>query len=402
MKREPGRNGKRGNGIPLLAAALLLFGACGTKGRDVTVTVAGVTAADLEAVKTELSKLPGVSEVRTGSLKEGQAVFTLVSTTAGSDLAGALAKSASGLKNVKGFDDGSIQVSFDGKAAPVAAAPVPRGATPAAAGPEKEGKVPTEKDPLAYKIHTFNGGTIATFDGWVFAPPKQEGNYLLLVTQPQGKEDDFQMIIIVGTPTEAELNQLFELAPTQLMQLFPTWQAANDGKLVTFGGDAAKIETFRAGEWKGRTMTATAIYVKRKDIAVAVVGIGSPEGYKSYGRALEITAQSITFKESALEPELCGTWHMSKYYSSGTGSTFFSHSSATSMTIYPNGTFTKRSSSSTSGSGVGATTDGGERGAVTKRGAMLTFRNDKGEVWNMDYKLEAGALLLNKTLWTRD
>jgi len=61
MKREPGRNGKRGNGIPLLAAALLLFGACGTKGRDVTVTVAGVTAADLEAVEADRCRARGTA-----------------------------------------------------------------------------------------------------------------------------------------------------------------------------------------------------------------------------------------------------------------------------------------------------------------------------------------------------
>lgn len=153
---------------------------------------------------------------------------------------------------------------------------------------------------------------------------------------------------------------------------------------------------------EGQGDDATAIYVKRKDIAVAVVGLGNAQAFKTYGRAVEITAQSISFKESSLEQALLGTWHMTKYTSSGTGSTFFSHSSATSMTLYPNGTFTKRSMSSASGSGVDAYTDGGERGTVTKRGNTLTFRNDKGEVWNMQCTLEGGALMLNGNLWTRN
>jgi hypothetical protein len=381
----------------LVAAAVVMLAACGSKGREVTVTVAGVTAAELDAVKTELANLPGVSEVRAGSFKEGQAVFTLVSTSTGGDLAGALAKSGSGLKNVKGFDDGSVQISFDGKAAPVAAAPAPE-----KGGPEKEVKVPVEKDPLAYKVHPFNGGTIATFDGWKFAPPRQDGNWIVLVTSPEGKEDEFQVVIFVGTPTEEELGRMFELAPQRLQQLFPAWRAKGAAKKTTFGGDAAMIESYDAGEWKGQAMTATAIYVKRKDIAVAVVGIGSAAGNRTYGRAVEITAQSITFQEAALEPELCGTWNFSSYKSSGTGSTFFSYSSSTNMTIYPNGTFTKRSMSTASGSGAEAYTDGGERGTVTKRGTNLTFRNDKGEVWNMEYKLEGGALLLNNALWTRN
>lgn len=115
--------------------------------------------------------------------------------------------------------------------------------------------MPVEKDPLAYKLHNFNGGTIATFDGWKFAPPNQSGNWIVLVTSPEGKEDDFQMIIFVGTPTEQELNQMFELAPQQLRQLFPKWQPRGESKQVTFGGDPGMVEDYEAGEWKGKAMT---------------------------------------------------------------------------------------------------------------------------------------------------
>jgi hypothetical protein len=389
-----------------IAAVLALVAGCGgASGSSVAVSVAGVTAADLEPIKAELSKLPGVSAVTMGSMKDGQAVFTLTSTSKGGDLAGALAKSASGLKNVKGFDDVSIQVSFDGKAEPVAVKPepakaeTPKGETPKGETPKEE-TLKIEKDPLAYKMHKFNGGTIATFEGWKIQGG-QDGNWITLGAWPEGKENDFQLITTIGTPTQQEMEQFFELGPQFIRQKFPGFKANNDGKETKFGGDPGYVETYEA-EYQGKRLTVKVIYVKRKDIAVAVMGLGTDDAFKTYGRAVEITAQSITFQESALEEALCGTWHMTKYYSSGTGKTFFSHSSATSMTIYPNGTFTKRSSSSTSGSGVDAYTDGGERGTVVKRGNNLTFRNDKGEVWNAEYKLEGGALMLNGVLWTRN
>jgi hypothetical protein len=75
------------------------------------------------------------------------------------------------------------------------------------------------------------------------------------------------------------------------------------------------------------------------------------------------------------------------------------------MTIYPNGTFSESSSSASSlNNNVGNTSaylDGGNRGKVVKRGMTLSFTYDNGKVWNADYKLDGGALVLNGNYWMR-
>jgi hypothetical protein len=156
-------------------------------------------------------------------------------------------------------------------------------------------------------------------------------------------------------------------------------------------------------EWQGKPMTARVVYVRRKDVAVAVLGIGTDEAFRTYGRAVEIAAQSITTRESPLEPALCGTWVLDSYRSTGSGSGSFSYASSTSLTIYPNGAFTKSSLSSASASGADAYLEGGDRGTVVKRGNVLTFRSDKGEVWNAEYRLDGGgkALWLNRAMYLR-
>jgi hypothetical protein len=75
------------------------------------------------------------------------------------------------------------------------------------------------------------------------------------------------------------------------------------------------------------------------------------------------------------------------------------------MTVYPNGTFTETSmSSSNLNNNAGSTSaylDGGNRGRVVKRGNTLSFTYDSGKVWNADYKLDGGALVLNGNYWLR-
>jgi hypothetical protein len=389
----------------LLLAALA---ACSPKVHEVAVTVQGVAAGDLEAVRAELAKLPGVTAVGTTALKDGQAVFAVSTSAKGGDLAAVLARGATGLRNVKGFDDGSVQVAFDVGAAPAAAKeasaakePAAPAKGPAAGGDAKEIKVNAGKDPLAYKLHQLPAGTIATFDGWKIQG-KQDGNWIILVTSPEGKENDFQVVVFMGTPTAEELAQLFTLGPARVRQMFTAFRPRNDGKEMTFGGDPGMVESYDT-EWQGKKMTAKVIYVRRKDVAVAVLGVGSDEAFKTYGRAVEITAQSITVKESPLEPALCGTWVLDSYRSSGTGSSAFSYSSSTSLTIYPNGTFTKSSMSSASTSGADTYLEGGDRGTVVKHGTSLTFRPDKGEVWSAEYKFDGGgkAFWLNKAMYLK-
>jgi hypothetical protein len=394
--------------------ALPLLLACGSKGADLTVVVAGVTMADLEPIRADLGRLKGVSEVRAGQLKEGQATFTLRYAGKGSELAADLARLGSGLKNVKGFDDAAIQISWDGKAAPVAPPPAPAAAVVPKAPPlpneekkpapapdeKKEVKVEIQKDPLAYKVHQLPAGTIATFNDWKIKIIPSDGNWAMMETFPDGKEDVYQLIVAAGTPEAQVQANLFEDGPKLLRQMLPQLRATGEAKSCTFGGDEARLQEYTLS-YQGRDYTGQHLLIKKKDVAVSLLAFGTAEGMKEYGRALGITAQSITIKESPPDPALVGTWALEKYYSSGTGtSSQFSHSSSRSVTLYPNGTFTESSFSSSNLNNTTGTTsaylEGGDRGKVIKRGTTLTFHYDNGKVWNAEYKLDGGqALVLN-------
>lgn len=389
-------------------ALLLWMAACGTKGSDVSVTVAGVTMADLEPIRADLARLKGVGEVRAGQLKAGQAAFTVRYEGKGAELAAELARLGSGLRNVKAFDDASVQVSWDGKAAPVAAAaPAPADKPPApvpAATPAKEEKkeikVEIQKDPLAYKVHQLPAGTIATFEGWKVNILPGDPNWAMIETHPEGKESDFQMIVAAGTPEARIQANLFEEAPKYLRQMFPMLQAAGEPKTCTFGGDEARLTEYTANI-QGKDYQVQSVIIKKKDVAVSLLAMGTAAGMKEFGRSIGITAQSITVKESPPDPALVGTWALEKYTSTGAGtSSQFSYSSSRSITIYPNGAFTETSFSSANLNNTTGTTstylDGGDRGKVVKRGTTLTFHYDNGKVWNAEYKIDGGqALVLN-------
>src|SRR5438876_10768335 len=92
-------------------ALLVGLAACGSKGQEITVSVAGVAMADLDSIRADLSRLKGVSDVRAGQLKEGQATFAVHYQGKGADLAADFARLASALKIVKAFDVPSAQVS---------------------------------------------------------------------------------------------------------------------------------------------------------------------------------------------------------------------------------------------------------------------------------------------------
>jgi hypothetical protein len=383
----------------VLLALPLLLAACGPKPSELSLTVAGVAMADLETIRKELAGIPGVSDVRAGQLKDGQATFALKYPGKGGDLAPKLASTS--LKNVKGFDDASVQVSFGGA---VAAAPEPpRKVEPA---PErKEIKVEVKKDPLAYKVHQLPGGTIATFDSWKVTPLPGDSHWTKIETHPDGKENDFQMIVGAGTPGPQAMANIFEEGRAYLQQSIPGLQSAGDAQKTVIGGDEARIQDYTLVA-QGRTLKVQTVIIRKKDVAVVLLAFGTDESFKEYGRAVGITAQSITVKADPPDPALVGTWLLEKYYSSGAGtSSQFSHSSSTSMTIYPNGTFTESSSSASSLNNTAGNTsaylDGGDRGKVVKRGTTLSFTYDNGKVWNAEFKLDGGALVLNGNYWMR-
>jgi hypothetical protein len=398
----------------LSIAAFVLLAACGPKGSDVSVTVSGVSMTDLEPIRAQLARLRGVSDVRAGQLKDGQASFSVHTARKGSELAGDLAKSGSGLTNVKAFDDTSVQVSWDGKSVPALPVPAPvvtvvpeKKADPAIAPQEekKEINVEIQKDPLAYKVHQLPAGTIATFDGWKVAILPGDSTWAMIETHPEGKENDFLMIVAAGTPDAQILANLFEEGARYLQQVMPGLKAKGEAKACTFGGDDARLREYTSS-LNGKEYTAQSIIIKKKDVAVSLLAFGTEEGMKTYGRALGITAQSITVKEAPPDPALVGTWALEKYYSSGAGtSTQFSHSSSRSITIYPNGAFTETTfSSSNLNNSTGTTSaylDGGDRGRIVKRGTTLTFHYDNGKAWNGEYKLDGGALVLNGSYYLK-
>lgn len=420
----------------LLALGLALLASCGgSGGGDVALSVTGVTMADLAAIQADLGRLKGVSDVRPGAFKDGRAEFKVRFAGDGAALAADLARLGSGLKNVTGFDAAGVQVAWDGKAPPApvvveppkpapppaapaavappppvpATAPAPTPPVPAAVAPKPaagptEVKVDVQKDPLAYKVHQLEAGTIATFDGWKITHVPNN-DLLILETHPEGKENDFQMIVLVGVQNAAEQAKLFEEGPAKLKQLFPALREGEAAKKAVFGGDEGRVQDWTI-DINGRGMLVQTVLIRKKDVAVALLAVGTAETFKTYGRAVAITAQSITVKESPPDPGLVGTWHLEKYYSSGAGtSNAFSHSSSTSITIYQNGTFTERSmSSSNLNNNTGTTSaylDGGDRGKVLRRGTLLTFHYDNGKTWNTEYKFDGGALRLGGNLWMK-
>lgn len=392
-------------------ALSLCLAACGAKGSDVTLTVSGVTMPEVESIKAELTGLKGVAEVRTGTFKDGSATYTVTFEGKGNDLAARLSSLGSGLKNVTGFDDAGVRVDYrtarideavKKDATPLKAAPAP---AVSPAPQEKQVQVEVKKDPLAYKVQQLPGGSIATFEGWKFNTVGSDGIWVQFETHPDGKENDFQLIITAGTPGREVMANLFDEAAKFMAEKIPAAQKVGDQKKATIGGDEARIQNYTL-DAQGKKLLIQGIVIRKKDVAVSVLGVGTEAGFKEFGRAVGITAQSITIKEEPPDPALVGTWSLERYTSTGAGtSNQFSYSSSRTMTIYPNGTFTENSFSSAGLKNSVGTTDayleGGDRGRVVKRGNTLSFTYDNGKVWNTDYRFDGGALWLGKNLWLK-
>jgi len=285
-------------------------------------------------------------------------------------------------------------------------AKTPEPAAPQAAGPTgKEVQVEVKKDPLAYKVQQLPGGTIATFEGWKFVTAGSDGTWVQFQTAPEGKENDFLILIVAGTPGKEVMANLFEEAAKFMQQNVPLAKPVGESRKLTIGGDEARMQEYTM-EAQGKKLQLQSILLRKKDVAVSVTGIGTEEGFKEYGRAVGITAQSITVKEDPPDPGLVGTWCLEKYTSTGAGtSNQFSYSSSRSLTVYPNGTFTENSFSSAGLKDNAGRTDayleGGNRGRVVKRGNVLTFTYDNGKIWNTEFKFDGGAVWFGGNLWLK-
>jgi hypothetical protein len=264
------------------------------------------------------------------------------------------------------------------------------------------------KDALAYRVQQINGGTIAVFDGWKVAPLNLGANIIAASTFPEGRQSDFILSAAIATPSKQDLDNFFTVGPQLtrqlLAQLSPTFHASGLAKKSKVGGDEALIEEYE-GQMNGKKVTARVIYVRRQDVGFAVSGIGTEAGMSEFSRSIEIVAQSITFKESALEPALVGTFF--RTLSSGGGD--LNVSNTRSITIYPNGTFTDSANTVVTGAvkagqsqtDVNQLVEGAHRGRVIKRGNTLTFHYDNGQTWSAPYEVYSNGMKLDGRLYER-
>lgn len=267
---------------------------------------------------------------------------------------------------------------------------------------------PADKDPLAYRVLQFPGGTIAQFDNWDYGKPGAANNVIWCDGAPRGRATDFVLRAAIGTPNAQDQANLFVAGPQLIEQLLvqlagPAFQKAGQPTKTTCGGDEAMIQEYHATIQQKRVI-CRAMFVKRQDVAVAVIGLGTEQGFKEFGRAIEIVAQSITLKEAAIEPGLVGTWvleHAVRLDPAKVGEQPFNLSQSRSITIYPNGTFADTANTGFSGQDVVGLAKGGSRGKIVKRGPTLTFQYDDGTTWMAGYELYSNGLKLDGKIYLK-
>lgn len=241
---------------------------------------------------------------------------------------------------------------------------------------------------LKYKVIKGPGGTLAAFDGWQTAAVPG-GAWFATLSAPKGRTD-FALLLAFSTPDKKHLDKLFDgAAAAQLKSLLPGLKPAGKATVTRFAGDEARAERWQGtSTTDGKARVARVVYLKKKDVAVILVGLGTEAGVKELGEAVDIAAKSLSFIESKLEPGLAGTWSWSTSSSAG-GLTM---SASKLVTITADGKFTWRNSGVGTGDGRLATfsylRDGTMKGQVIRRGAVLTFHADDGRRWSLTYQLK--------------
>src|SRR5262249_1083784 len=133
---------------------------------------------------------------------------------------------------------------------------------------------------LPVKVVKLPGFSVATFEGWRVVPVIEgKGGAWVYDTVPPGRESDFVLRLAIVTPSARDLAQIFNLGPRQLQQRFPFLKRVGEPERCTFAGDEARRERYE-GQTQGKQVAAHAVYLKKKDVAVGVVGMGSPAGVK--------------------------------------------------------------------------------------------------------------------------
>jgi hypothetical protein len=262
------------------------------------------------------------------------------------------------------------------------------------AGPAAVAGDDAKESKLKYKVEKGPGGTWAAFDGWR-AATTTAGGWFTLQTAPRGREKDFALRVSYGTPDKKDLEKLFELGPKVVEKLLPGLKRQGKPTKATFGGDEARVERWEGNSPDKVKRVARVVYLRKKDVAVAIIGLGTEAGTKELGEAVEITAKSLSFKESPLEKGLAGTWSWSTSSSVG-GLTM---TASKRVTITADGQFTWRNSGVGTGEvrlaagevrleTTGYLKDGTMKGKVIRRGPVLTFHADDGRRWSLTYRLK--------------
>jgi hypothetical protein len=263
-----------------------------------------------------------------------------------------------------------------------------------------------------HTVHKWAGGTFVTFDSWRVQPVSANPAWLVYDTAPPGREPGFALRLLVTTPDARSLDNMFDLGPRLVQTYYPFLKRKGKQEKTKFGGDEARTERYE-GQMLGRDLVGQVIYVRRKDVAVVVLGLGSEEGFKQYGRAVEVVAQSVSFKESPLDAKLVGswTWQKASRTTFGRESDRVSATSTHQVVIYGNGAFTETSSGTVDASAKTRTTtgwagwlkEGSKRGRVVRRGNVLTFRRDDGTTWTVNYELKGDSgLMLGRDLYIKE
>jgi len=261
------------------------------------------------------------------------------------------------------------------------------------------------KDSIPYKMQDLPGGSIAAFDGWTTQPVMNENNTFVFDTCPQGRQKDFVLRVGITTPSAADLQNFFTVAPQftkgLLQQLSPSFKTVGEAKKTKCAGDDAIVQEY-VGEVNGSKVNGRALYTRRGDVGIVALGLGSDAGFKEFGKSIEIIAGSIKFKESAIEPDLVGSWAFeasSRTDASGGG--VLNVNSTRTITISRDGSFTDSAATTAvhdDGTGLAQNGNGGK---VVKRGNTLTFHYSNGETWTAEYSVGGGGLKLNGQLYLK-
>jgi hypothetical protein len=260
---------------------------------------------------------------------------------------------------------------------------------------------PTASQALPYELKQMGAATVAQFKDWKTVPIKDDASGSALGMVPEGHEKEFDLTVFISAPGSAhEVDQLFTVGPHLVQQAAPGLSKVGEAKESKFAGDSAMTEEYQGTVGDGTAVSARVIYVKKKDIAVIVIGRGVPEAFKKYSPAIDIVAQSIAFKEGSIPSNLAGKWKYDSQVKSALGAGN-AYSKSAILTIFPNGTFSYESTEFADRLGTGNeswdTKTG--RGTATARGNLLTFTFDDGKTANAS--LDGNEIVYNSERYKR-